>query len=371
MKGFFKTNQIWAITIGGVLASVIASWVLNSMPGFDGVWKSLSAGTRTGILMTSTTAAFVLLGLGVALYAGRLARIAAAQRPTVGGISAQAKLLFSPERAELVHPVAAIENLEGMIGLVPVKREVNTLIARLQLDRIRAEQGYAPEKIGMHMVFTGPPGVGKTQVASAIGAILRSLKVLRSGHLVAVDRSELVAGYVGQTAIKTMEKCREALDGILFIDEAYALAEPAGGGPDFGKEAITTVMKFMDDNRDRIIVIVAGYPDDMRRFISTNPGLAGRFTKYIDFPSYSAKDLCQIFRTMAAQQRFLLPPGFEPKVTTWINENSRIEGWANARNIRTLLETSREAQALRLVTSKGADVSRIEMVDIERAMEAR
>jgi SpoVK/Ycf46/Vps4 family AAA+-type ATPase len=371
MKDFFKTNQIWAITIGGVLASVIAAWVLISMPGFDGVWKSLSAGTRSGILVTSTTAAFVFLGLGVALYAGRVARIAAAQRPTTGGISAQAKLLFSPERSELLSPVTAIANLEKMIGLAPVKRQVNTLIARLQLDRIRAEQGYVPEKIGMHMVFTGPPGVGKTQVASAMGAIFRSLKVLRSGHLVAVGRSELVAGYVGQTAMKTMERCREALDGILFIDEAYELVEPAGGGPDFGKEALTTVMKFMDDNRDRMIVIVAGYPDHMRRFIGANPGLASRFTKYIDFPSYSAKDLCRIFRTMAAQQGFSLPSGFEPKVTTWIDENSRIEGWANARNIRTLLEKSREAQALRLVTSKGTGVSRIELVDIERAMEAR
>jgi stage V sporulation protein K len=371
MKEFLKNNQIMAITVGGVLASVIAAWVLNSLPGFDGVWKNLSVGTRTGILVASTTAAFLLVGLGFALYAGRLARIAAAQRPIIGGISAQAKLLFSPERAELISPIAAIENLENMIGLTPVKREVNTLIARLQLDRMRAEQGYEPEKIGMHMVFTGPPGVGKTQVAGAMGAILRSLKVLRSGHLVAVDRSDLVAGYVGQTAIKTMEKCREALDGILFIDEAYALAEPAGGGPDFGKEAITTIMKFMDDNRDRIIVIVAGYPDDMRHFVGANPGLVSRFTKFIGFPSYSAKDLCKIFRKMAAQQRFSLPPDFEPKVTTWVNENSRIEGWANARNIRTLLEKSREAQALRLVTNRGADVSRIEMVDIERAMEAR
>lgn len=371
MREFFKTNQIWAITIGGVLASVIAAWVLNSTHGFDSVWKSLPRGARTGILVTSTTAAFVLLGLGVALYVGRLARIAAGQRPAVGGISAQARLLFAPERTELVSPIAAIANLESMIGLAPVKRQVNTLIASLQLDRIRAEQGYKPEKIGMHMVFTGPPGVGKTQVASAMGAILRSLKVLRSGHLVAVTRSDLVAGYVGQTAIKTMEKCREALDGILFIDEAYELVEPAGGGPDFGKEAITTFMKFMDDNRDRIIVIAAGYPDHMRRFIGANPGLAGRFTKYIDFPSYSAKELCRIFRNMAAQQGFSLPADFEPKVTTWINETSRIEDWANAREIRNLLEKSREAAALRLVTSKGADVSRIEMVDIERAMESR
>jgi SpoVK/Ycf46/Vps4 family AAA+-type ATPase len=368
MREFFKNNQIMAITIGGVLASVIAAWVLNSVPGFDGVWKNLSVGTRTAILGTTTAAAFVLAGLGIALYAGRLARIAAAQRPANGGV---AKLLFAPKRTEPVSPITAIENLENMIGLVPVKREVNTLIARLQLDRIRAEQGHKPEIIGMHMVFTGPPGVGKTQVASAMGAILRSLKVLRSGHLVAVDQSELVAGYVGQTAIKTKEKCLEALDGILFIDEAYTLAESAGGGPDFGKEAITTIMKFMDDNRDRIIVIVAGYSDHMRRFIATNPGIASRFTKYIDFPSYSAKDLCRIFRQMAAQQRFVLPSDFEPRVTTWIEENSRIEGWANARNIRTLLEKSREAQALRLVSIKGADVSRIEMVDIERAMEAR
>jgi stage V sporulation protein K len=371
MKEFFKNNQIMAITIGGVLASVIAGIVLGFLPGIIKAWEHASAETRTAILLPATTAVFAFVGLGIALYAGRRARIAAAQRPTTGGISGQAKLLLAPERIESVSPIAAIEDLEGMIGLVPVKRQVNMLIARLQLDRIRADQGYQPEKIGMHMVFTGPPGVGKTQVASAMGAILRSLKVLRSGHLVAVDRSELVAGYVGQTAIKTMEKCREALDGILFIDEAYALAEPAGGGPDFGKEAITTAMKFMDDNRDRIIVIVAGYPDDMRRFIGSNPGLASRFTKYIDFPSYSAKDLCKIFYKMAAQQRFSLPVDFEPKVTTWIDENSRIEGWANARNIRTLLEKSREAQALRLSTNRGADVSRIELSDIERAMEAR
>jgi hypothetical protein len=127
----------------------------------------------------------------------------------------------------------------------------------------------------------------------------------------------------------------------------------------------------MDDNRDRMIVIVAGYPDHMRRFIDANPGLASRFTKYIDFPSYSAKDLCRILRNMAAQQGFSLPADLEPKVTTWVDENSRIEGWANARSIRNLLERSREAQALRLVTSKGAGVSQIEMVDIERAMEVR
>jgi SpoVK/Ycf46/Vps4 family AAA+-type ATPase len=366
-----KNNQLMAITICGAVASLIAGVLLGFIPGLGKAWEHASAETHTAILLTISTVIFVLVGLGIALYAGRLARIAAAQRPKTGGISAQAKLLFAPERVPVVPPITVIENLERMIGLVPVKREVNMLIARLQLDRMMADQGHEPEKIGMHMVFTGPPGVGKTQVASAMGAILRSLKVLRSGHLVAVDRSDLVAGYVGQTAIKTMEKCREALDGILFIDEAYALAAPSGSGPDFGKEAITTIMKFMDDNRDRIIVIVAGYPNEMRHFIQANPGLASRFTKYIEFPSYSAKDLCRIFRQMAAQQRFSLPPDFEPKVTTWINENSPIEGWANARNIRTLLEKSREAQAMRLASNRGGDVFRIELVDIERAMEAR
>jgi len=368
MKDFLKNNQILAIVIGGVLASVIATWILTSGPN---MWQGLAADTRIIIVGIGTGCLLVLAALTVAAFAARLGRIGAAQPAMAGGLSSGMKLLTSPERVALPSPLKVIEDLERMVGLAPVKREVNALIARLQIERKRLEQGHKPEKLSMHMVFAGPPGVGKTEVARALGAVLRSLNVVRSGHLVEVDRSSLVAGYIGQTAILTAQKCRDALDGILFIDEAYALAAASGGGPDFGKEAIDTLLKFMEDNRDRLIVIVAGYSNEMRRFIGSNPGLASRFTKTIEFPAYNPKDLCEIFRRMAQHQHFELPEGFEAKVTPWISERSRIEGWANAREMRTLMEKTREAQALRLASDSGGDVSKIEMVDIVRATRGR
>ena len=365
MKDFLKNNQILAIVVGGVLASVIATWILSSGPA--GLWQGLAPDTRTIIAEIGTACLLVLAAATVAAFAARLGRIGAAQPAIAGDVSSRLKLLTSPERVALPSPLKAIEDLERMVGLAPVKREVNALIARLQLERKRLEQGHKPEKLSMHMVFAGPPGVGKTEVARALGAVLRSLNVVRSGHLVEVDRSSLVAGFVGQTAIQTAAKCREALDGILFIDEAYALAAASGGGPDFGKEAIDTLLKYMEDNRDRLIVIVAGYSNEMRRFIGANPGLASRFTKTIEFPAYSPKDLCEIFRRMAQHQQFELPESFEAKVVPWIAERSRIEGWANAREMRTLLEKTREAQALRLASDSSGDVSRIDMADIMRA----
>jgi Cdc6-like AAA superfamily ATPase len=191
--------------------------------------------------------------------------------------------------------------------------------------------------------------------------------VLRKGHVVETDRAGLVAGYVGHTAIKTLDKCREALDGILFIDEAYALTTGAGGTHDFGKEAIDTLLKFMEDNRDRLIVIVAGYPSEMRRFIESNPGLASRFTKTVDFPSYGAADLCEILRRMAARQQFSLPDDFSTALTPWIEQRSRAPDWGNARSMRTLLEKAREAQAIRISTDPLADLSRIATADILEA----
>ena len=279
------------------------------------------------------------------------------------------KMLFSPER-EIpdTPPNKAIEDLEAMVGLVPVKREVNGLIARMQVEQKRREQGLPTAPLSLHMVFTGPPGVGKTEVARALGDIYRALRVLRVGHLIEVQRSDVVAGYIGQTAPKMLEKCNQALDGILFIDEAYTLAANAGLGADFGKEAIDTLLKFMEDHRDRIMVIVAGYPNEMRRFIDTNPGLAGRFTKTIDFPRYNADDLCEILRRMAAKQHFGLPDNFPTRIKPWIAERSRAEDWANAREMRTLLEKAREAQAMRIATEPSADLSRIEIVDLMKAI---
>jgi SpoVK/Ycf46/Vps4 family AAA+-type ATPase len=262
----------------------------------------------------------------------------------------------------------ALDTLEQMIGLSPVKEEVNKLMAALEVERRRREQGLAVPPISRHMVFTGPPGVGKTEVARALGEIYRSLGVLRKGHLVETDRAGLVAGYIGQTAIKTLDVCKSALDGILFIDEAYTLANPASANGDFGREAIDTLLKFMEDNRDRIVVIVAGYPNEMRRFIDTNPGLASRFTKSIAFPAYSADELAAILRMMAKRQNYAMPEDLEAKLRPWTESHMRGETFGNAREMRTLLERAREAQAVRVAADAAADVGRLEMADLQAAM---
>ncbi len=255
-----------------------------------------------------------------------------------------------------------LDELDQMIGLSSVKEEVNKLLAGIEVERKRREQGLPVAKVSRHMVFTGPAGVGKTEIARALGEIYRSLKVLRKGHVVEVQRADLVAGYIGQTAMKTLDKCKEALDGILFVDEAYSLA---GEGKDFGHEAIATLMKFMEDNRDRIMVIAAGYPNEMRRFIATNPGLASRFNRTIEFPAYEPKELAAILRLMAKRQRAELPDVLEQSLVPWIESQWRSEGWGNAREMRTLLDKAGEAQSLRVAVDPTADISRIEMVDFE------
>jgi hypothetical protein len=254
-----------------------------------------------------------------------------------------------------------------MVGLAPVKEEVNKLMAALEVERMRREQGLAIDPISRHMVFTGPPGVGKTEVARALGEIYRSLNVLRKGHLVETDRSGLVASYVGQTAPKTLDKCKEALDGILFIDEAYSLAKKSSA--DFGRESIEVLLKFMEDNRDRIVVIVAGYPNEMHAFIGSNPGLASRFTKTIAFPPYSADELAAILRLMAKRQLYGLPNELETRLKPWIKIGMRSKTWGNAREMRTLLERAREAQALRIAADPSTDIRKLEMADIEAALQ--
>jgi S1-C subfamily serine protease len=253
-----------------------------------------------------------------------------------------------------------------MVGLASVKEEVNKLMSSLDVERSRREQGLGNAPISRHMVFTGPPGVGKTEVARALGEIYRSLNVLRKGHLVETDRSGLVAGYIGQTAPKTLDKCREALDGILFIDEAYSLARP---GQDFGQEAIDTLLKFMEDNRDRIVVIVAGYPNEMQRFINANPGLSSRFTKTIAFPPYAANELVDILRVMAKQQNFTLPDNLDSSLAPWLKVGMRNKSWGQAREMRTLLERARESQATRIAHDPSGDLRQIALVDIDAAIQ--
>src|SRR6266436_3949600 len=260
----------------------------------------------------------------------------------------------------------ALDRLEEMVGLESVKEEVNRLMSSLEIERLRREQGLVIAPISRHMVFTGPPGVGKTEIARALGEIYRSLNVLRKGHLVETDRSGLVAGYIGQTAPKTLDKCREALDGILFIDEAYSLARP---GNDFGQEAIDTLLKFMEDNRDRIVVIVAGYPNEMQRFINSNPGLSSRFTKTIEFPPYAANELAAILRVMAKRQNFVLPDDLESSLGPWMKVGMRKKSWGQAREMRTLLERAREAKAMRIAHDPLGDVRQLAMADIDAAIQ--
>ena len=267
--------------------------------------------------------------------------------------------------------IPALEELSKLTGLDTVKSEISTLIQRLQIEAARREKGSPTTPISLHMVFAGPPGTGKTVVARLYGAILRDLGVLEKGHLIETDRAGLVAGYVGQTALKTRDKIADALDGILFIDEAYALAEQQGtGGHDFGREAIDTLLKEMEDKRDRLVVIVAGYPDPMRKFLASNPGLPSRFTKILQFNSYSASDLVAITHAMVRREGFRLSQDVDQTLQNIFARASTSADFANARTARTLVERFREAQAARvapLMRDIGVDLNELTLADIQSA----
>src|SRR6516225_8522174 len=225
MRNFFRDQQILAIIIGGVAATIITAWIMNPQSGPAGWIKGLSPATQSALSGIAIILVIASVGLLVSLLAASYARTGAPQPATSDGISGAFKMLYAPERQiPDTPPNQAIEDLEAMVGLAPVKREVNGLIARLQVEQKRRAQGLPTAPLSLHMVFAGPPGVGKTEVARALGDIYRALRVLRVGHLVECQRSDVVAGFIGQTAPKMLEKCNQALDGILFIDEAYTLA---------------------------------------------------------------------------------------------------------------------------------------------------
>ena len=269
---------------------------------------------------------------------------------------------------------SALDELRQITGLETVKAEIGTLIQRLQIEAARREQGLPVAPISLHMVFAGPPGTGKTTVARLCGAILRDLGVLEKGHLVETDRAGLVAGYVGQTALKTREKIADALDGILFIDEAYALAGQPGAVADFGREAIETLLKEMEDKRDRLAVIVAGYPEQMRSFLTSNPGLPSRFTKTIQFESYKTQDLVAITHSMARRDGLRLSQDADPVLRNFFERARTAPDFANARTARTILERAREAQAARiapLLGSPGLDLDELTLADIQSVIATR
>jgi stage V sporulation protein K len=260
---------------------------------------------------------------------------------------------------------AAFAKLDAMVGLESVKQEVKLLAARLEVEQRRRDQGLPTAAVNLHMVFTGPAGAGKSKVAEVIGELFCALNVLRKGFVSDTDPSGLVAQYIGQSAQKTLDKCKEALDGILFIDEAYKLEQSSDHYKQFDKEAIDMLLKFMDEHRERLMVIIAGYPKEMQRFLDATPELSSRFVNRINFPSYGVDDLCEMFRRMATRQKFTLPGDFADTLTPWIEQRSKLPDWANGREMRTLLEKVREAQLIRM--SPDDDLSRFTTEDLVMA----
>lgn len=239
--------------------------------------------------------------------------------------------------------------LESYIGLDAVKREVETLINLVTVQKLRKENGLPVNDLSLHMVFSGNPGTGKTMIARLMARIYKSLGILSKGQLVEVDRSGLVAGYVGQTAIKTEEVIQKALGGVLFIDEAYALTNK--GGNDYGQEAVDTLLKAMEDHRDDLIVIVAGYTELMEAFIRSNPGLESRFNRFLHFPDYTIDEMMAIFDLRCRQSGYTLAEDAKPILRDLLKLLSLdVKGFGNARGVRNLFERAVTAQANRLST---------------------
>ena len=231
-----------------------------------------------------------------------------------------------------------MEKLNGLVGLETVKKEVKNLINLVKVRKLRQENDLPVPPMSFHMVFLGNPGTGKTTVARLISGLYASIGVLSKGQLIEVDRSGLVAGYVGQTALKTQEVIQSALGGVLFIDEAYSLA--SGGENDFGREAIETLLKAMEDHRDDLVVIVAGYTGPMEKFITSNPGLESRFNRYFFFPDYDGKQLMEIFRNQCRANSYTLTPEAEETALKMFTElyEERDENFGNGRDVRNCFE---------------------------------
>jgi AAA lid domain/ATPase family associated with various cellular activities (AAA) len=270
------------------------------------------------------------------------AATAGTQAPTAAAAAVPAEP--QPEARPLEELLAELDDL---VGLADVKKEVRLVTNLLRVEKMRRERDLPVIDHSHHLIFTGNPGTGKTTVARLVAQIYRTLGVVAKGHLVEADRSTLVAGFVGQTAGRVVAAFDRAEGGMLLIDEAYSLAR--GGDDDFGREAIDTLVKLVEDRRDRLVVILAGYPDEMASLVDANPGMSSRFPKTIHFPDYSDDELVAIVESLGAEGRYTLDDGARAAVRAWLATQSRGRGFGNGRLARNLFEAAVANQATRLV----------------------
>jgi probable Rubsico expression protein CbbX len=280
--------------------------------------------------------------------------VACAEARSVGAVLAQSQM--ESVLTELDH---------DLIGLVPVKSRIRDIAALLVIDKLRINLGLTSQAPSLHMSFTGHPGTGKTTVALRMAAILHRLGYVRKGHLVAVTRDDLVGQYIGHTAPKTREVLKKAMGGVLFIDEAYYLYRPENER-DYGQEAIEILLQVMENQRDDLVVILAGYQDRMQTFFQSNPGMSSRIAHHLDFPDYALGELTQIAQKMLDSQNYRLGAGADQAFERYLELRIRQPHFANARSVRNALDRMRLRQASRLF----ADRERILTADDLRTIEA-
>jgi len=262
--------------------------------------------------------------------------------------------------------IAKILNIldEELVGLAPVKARIREIAALLLIDKLRNNLGITAGSPGLHMSFTGSPGTGKTTVGLKMADILYQLGYVQKGHLLTVTRDDLVGQYIGHTAPKTKEVLKKAMGGVLFIDEAYYLYKP-DNERDYGSEAIEILLQVMENQRDDLVVILAGYKEPMDKFYESNPGLSSRIANHIDFPDYTVEELLQISKLMLEDQQYQLTPDAEVALTEYIKRRKQKPLFANARSVKNALDRARMRQANRIFDSRGQVLTKKELVNIE------